>query len=581
MKTSTPAILLLDVYKLAHRAQYPENTQQIYSTWIPRASKYIKGINGVVCFGIQGFIKKYLIEYYNENFFNRPKHEVVAEYRRFLTYSLFEENPDSSHIEELWDLGHLPISIRALKEGTIAPIKVPMLTVENTNENFYWLTNYLETIISNSIWQPMTSATIAFQYRKLLEDYAHKTVGNSDHVPFQLHDFSMRGLGSPETSEVSGGAHLLSFLGTDSVPGIYYHEAYYNANMETELIGTSIPATEHSVMSANSDAVIKDEFYNFEKLITRTYPKGFVSIVSDTYDFWKVIGEILPRLKDQIMAREGKVVIRPDSGDPADILCGSNIPDFTNALYCETLKDATDTFYEELMDKLREETPHGEHGDTEVYGDFKFEGKYYELEIEVEYDRHDKQYYYINEHKLVSCKEFQPTLPTVGLIEALWNIFGGTVNELGYKVLDPHIGAIYGDSITLDRAEDILSRLEQKGFASSNIVLGVGSYTYQYNTRDTFGFAMKATYAQINGEEKMLFKDPKTDDGTKKSLKGRVVVVKHPEDGELVAIDKLLYAEWFEFQRQGVDLLEEVFVDGILLRDEKLSEIRMRLQNEL
>jgi nicotinamide phosphoribosyltransferase len=129
MKNSTPAILLLDVYKLAHRAQYPENTQQIYSTWIPRASKYIKGINGVVCFGIQGFIKKYLIEYYNENFFNRPKHEVIAEYRRFLTYSLFEENPDSSHIEELWDLGHLPISIRALKEGTVAPIKVPMLTV--------------------------------------------------------------------------------------------------------------------------------------------------------------------------------------------------------------------------------------------------------------------------------------------------------------------------------------------------------------------------------------------------------------------------------------------------------------------
>lgn len=581
MKTSTPAILLLDVYKLAHKAQYPEDTQQIYSTWIPRASKYIKGIDEVVCFGIQGFIKKYLIDYYNENFFHRPKSEVVAEYRRFLIYSLFEENPDSSHIEALHDLGYLPISIRALKEGTLTPIKVPMLTIENTNDNFFWLTNYLETIISNSIWQPMTSATIAFQYRKMFEDFAYRTVGNSDHVPYQLHDFSMRGMGSPEASETSGAAHLLSFVGTDSVPGIYYHEAYYNANMENELIGTSIPATEHSVMSANSDAVIKDEFYNFEKLITKTYPKGYVSIVSDTYDFWKVVGELLPRLKDEIMARDGKVVIRPDSGDPATILCGANIRDLTNEKYCETLKDATDTFYEELMDILREETPHGQHGETEVYGKFKFEDKYYEIEINIEYDRHDKQYYYIDSHNLVSCEEYTPALSDLGLIECLWNTFGGTVNELGYKVLDPHIGAIYGDSITLERAEDILSRLEQKGFASSNIVLGVGSYTYQHNTRDTFQFAMKATYAQIQGEEKMLFKDPKTDDGTKKSLKGRVVVVENADNGELITIDNLLYAEWFKFQRYGADLLEEVFVDGILLRDEKLSEIRERLENQL
>jgi nicotinamide phosphoribosyltransferase len=295
--------------------------------------------------------------------------------------------------------------------------------------------------------------------------------------------------------------------------------------------------------------------------------------VSDTYDFWKVVGEVLPALKDKIMARDGKVVIRPDSGDPVDIICGKYIPDLTNERYVKTLEDAKGYLYEELMDALREDTPHGEYGDTEVYGKFKYDGKYYELGIEVDYDRYDKQYYYIDSHREKSFEEFTPKLSELGLIECLYNIFGGTVNELGYKVLDPHIGAIYGDSITLERAEAICKKLKAKGFASTNIVFGVGSFTMQYNTRDTFGFAMKATFGVFNGQDKMMFKDPKTDNGVKRSQRGLVAVVKG-EDGEIKFIDGLDMETYAVEELGSVDLLQPVFVDGELLREQSLAEIR-------
>lgn len=496
-KTEFPASLLCDFYKVNHREQYPTNTQHIYSTFTPRSNKYFPRTDKVVVFGIQSFIKKYLIDYFNGHFFNRKKEDVVAEYKRLIKFALGVENPDASHIEELHDLGYLPIKIKAMKEGTLAPIRVPVMTVENTDQKFFWLTNYLETLISTEIWQPMTSATISYEYRKLLDEYAIKTTGATDGVDYQAHDFSMRGMSSLESATTSSAGHMLSFTGCETIPAIFYLEKYYNTNIEKELVGTGIPATEHSVMCAATNADSRDEYEAFKRLITEVYPRGFVSIVSDTYDFWKNIGELLPRLKDEIMARDGRVVIRPDSGDPVKIIVGD-----TNA-------------------------------STEL------------------------------ERK--------------GLIEALWDIFGGTVSEQGYKLLDSHIGAIYGDSITIERAEEIVKRLEKKGFASTNIVLGVGSFSYQYNTRDTFGFAMKATYAVIDGEEKMLFKDPKTDDGTKRSQRGLVAAVKI---GDEIDYEDGLNQKIYDANFSRIDLLEEVFIDGKLLRDETLTEIRKQLKSQ-
>jgi nicotinamide phosphoribosyltransferase len=191
------------------------------------------------------------------------------------------------------------------------------------------------------------------------------------------------------------------------------------------------------------------------------------------------------------------------------------------------------------------------------------------MEIEVEYDRYDKQYYFIYEDRLKKFEEFEPTLQDLGLIECLWNIFGGTITEKGYRLLDTHIGAIYGDSITLERARKIVHRLERKGFASLNVVFGIGSFTYQYNTRDTFGFACKATYAVVDGEERMLFKDPKTDDGTKKSQRGRVHV-HYNHEGEITFKDGLTKG----MAIKTPDLLEVVFRNSELVREQSLSEIR-------
>lgn len=404
-------LILTDFYKVHHNKMYPEGMTKIYSNLTPRKSR-MKGIDKIVVFGLQHFILEYLIKGFNENFFkieernrfelacssgenptgarhpDKIKNSIIKEYTRHIPV-------DTKHIEALWDLGYLPIEIKALEEGTLCPIGVPVLTITNTHPDFAWLVNYLETLLSAMLWQPITSATIAYEYKKLLTKYAKETdEKNIDFVNWQGHDFSMRGMSSVESAVLSGMGHLTSFTGTDTIPAIYQLEDSYSA---TGLIGASVPATEHSVMCMGTK---EDEIKTFSRLLD-LYPGGILSVVSDTWDLWKVCTEFLPKLKNKILARNGKLVIRPDSGDPVDIICGN------------------DSYYDE--------------------------------------DNSPKQ---ICESK--------------GVIELLWDTFGGTINEQGYKVLDSHIGAIYGDSITLERAEAICERLKAKGFASTNIVLGVG-----------------------------------------------------------------------------------------------------------
>jgi nicotinamide phosphoribosyltransferase len=240
------------------------------------------------------------------------------------------------------------------------------------------------------------------------------------------------------------------------------------------------------------------------------YPKGILSVVSDTWNIWDVCTKHIVTLKEEILARDGKLVIRPDSGDPVDILCGKIKDDFS------------------IITPTKEESK--------------------------------------------------------GVIELLWDVFGGTINEQGYKVLDPHIGAIYGDSITIDRANEICTRLEAKGFASTNVVLGIGSFTYQYNTRDTFGFAMKATYVEIihpaeSGspasatEGREIFKDPITDDGTKKSATGLLCVEEH--DGKIGLYDKVQWAT------EKTGLLQAIYLNGEFHNTTDLATIRQRVQSNI
>lgn len=488
---------LIDAYKLSHRQQYPEGTQYVYSNFTPRTSR-IPGVNKAVFFGLQALIIQLNNQF--QEFLSRDVDEVCREYEKNVEQIVGPNNVGSDHIRALHNLGYLPLIIKALPEGTEVPLGVPMFTIENTEPEFFWLVNYLETTLSAQLWLPCTSATQARRFRTLLNDWAIKTTGSTDGVDFQAHDFSMRGMAGNDAAAMSGAGHLLSFVGSDCLPAKDWIKDFYHSNLNpaSEPIMLSVPATEHSVMCAGGSSQ-DEEFATYERLLD-IYPEGFISVVSDTWDFYNVITNYLPRLKDKIMARNGRLVIRPDSGDPADILCGLNT--------------------------------HPEWNDAFAPEDQEAEEK--------------------------------------GLIELLWEIFGGTINEQGYRVLDPHIGAIYGDSITFDRANDICERLAAKGFASTNVVFGVGSYTYQYVTRDTLGFAMKATNVTINGEERPIFKDPKTDNGTKKSAKGRLAVVRG-EDGELKLVDNL-----DSTNPRGDDLLAPVFIDGVHFTD-GFDNIKARL----
>jgi len=256
-------LLLADAYKIGHPFQYPNNTDIVYSNGTPRKSR-IKGVDSIVYVGMNFVIKEYLIKVFNENFFSKPKQQVVGEYKRMIDATLGGLTT-YRHIEDLHDLGYLPVEIKSLPEGSIVPMKVPCFTIINTHPKFYWVTNFLETLVSNVLWQTFTSATIAREYRKILDKYAKETNESGlAFVDWQGHDFSMRGMSSLESTMLSGFGHLTSFTGTDSIPAIMFAEKYYNADVTKELIGGSVAATEHSVASA-STAVYQQNFNNVEE----------------------------------------------------------------------------------------------------------------------------------------------------------------------------------------------------------------------------------------------------------------------------------------------------------------------------
>ena len=509
-------MLLGDGYKMSHADLYEQNGQKIYATWTPRSSKNskIENLDGVVVFGLQSFVKEWLIDYFNDEFFNKDVDLIVAEYKNVIKAYLNSDGLGEGRIRALHALGYLPLKITALEEGTLCPIRVPMLTIENTLPEFFWLTNFMESFMSAELWSAMTTATIAREYRKILDGWAEKTCDDNSHVDFQGHDFSFRGFNTVKASLASGAGHLISFRGTDTVPCIGWLEKYYNANNSKKMFACSVPATEHSIMEFNSVGKENDEYDAIKRIITEVHPNGIVSVVSDTWNLWKVLTDTLPRLKSEILARNGKVVVRPDSGCPEDIICGLPL-------------DIT-----------------------------MFDGEVEPL--------NDGKEYFIERKK--------------GVIELLWDTFGGSVNSKGYKVLNPCIGAIYGDAITLERAEEICRRLEAKGFASSNIVFGIGSYTYQYNTRDTFGFALKSTYAIKDNKEVFLFKDPITDDGIKKSQKGMVVVYDSIDSG-IIFEDENYQKDLDAPLTRSINLLKPLFENGKLLRETSLEEIKEKIKN--
>jgi len=507
LTTATPiaAVLATDGYKLSHAKLYPQpgsgkgdstGTTRIVINWTNRGNKYLPGSEHAVVFGIQHFVQQELVEAWAP-FFAADEDEVCALYEADLLAYLGPNNIGSDHIRALHTLGYLPLAVKALSEGTLAPMGVATLTVENTHAAFYWLPNYIETDLSATIWHPGTVATIALEFRELMEEWAIKTGGDLATVSFQGHDFSMRGQTSVASAAASGAGHLLSFLGSDSLPSIDFVRRYYPG--DNGWVAASVPATEHSVMCIRGE---QGELETFNQILD-AFPTGIVSAVSDGYDFFKVITEVLPQLKDRIMGRDGTLVIRPDSGDPVDIITGT-VPAADRAL----------------------------------------------IEAQRPLLAHEK-----------------------GLVTLLDELFGHTVNARGYRELDSHIGMIYGDSISLRNAPEMLARLEELGYASTNIVLGIGSFSYQLITRDSLASAVKSTSATVDGFSVSIQKDPKTGAG-KKSARGRIVVHRDAL-GELVQYD-----EATEEQVANESLLETVWQDGHFLRHQSFEDVRAVLRAE-
>ena len=481
----TNPMLLIDYYKAVHAEMLPERMTKSVSYFTPRMSR-IGRWDKVVMFGLQGFIKTYLIDYFNREFFERSFEEVVAEYQRVLDNTLGAGVYGIEKIKKLHRLGYLPIEIIALPEGTRVPMHIPMFGITNTHPDFAWLPQALESLISAESWHPMIAATVGYTYREIVNRYYGLTCDDGLEKAKALGAFDFRGEECTDSAIKAGAGWCLSFLKTATVPVVPWLEQLYCCDCTKEPVAFGSPSTEHAVMCSNF-AVDGDEITFLRRLLTEIYPNTSVSVVLDSYDYWNVIENILPQLKEEIMNHNGCMLMRGDSGDCVEVV--------------------TKTVFK------------------------------------------------------------------------LWEEFGGTINSKGYKVLDPHVKAIYGDSITVQRCEQIYRILEENGFACSNVALGVGSFSFQCIeedgilkpfTRDTFSSCIKATYCEIAGKPYPIFKDPK-EGGFKKSQKGCCVVSE--ENGELRYRDELNWEE----ASSGGNLLQTVFKDGVLIKEQSLQEIRNRL----
>lgn len=489
MTNKTNPMLLIDFYKAVHAEMLPKNITKSVSYFTPRMSR-VKRWDKVVMFGLQGFIKTYLIDYFNEEFFDKPFEEIIYEYKRIMDASLGKNAYKIDKIESLHKLGYLPIEIVALPEGTIVPMHVPMFGITNTHKDFAWLPQSLESLISAEMWHPMLAATVGMTYRGIVNHYYDLTC--EDNIPRSkaLGAFDFRGEECLESAVKAGAGWCLSFLNTATVPTIPYLEKNYFCDCTKESVAYGSPSTEHSVMCSNY-AVDGDEITLLRRLLTEIYPNTSFSAVLDSYDYWNIIDNILPQLKTEIMNHNGCMLMRGDSGDCVEVV--------------------TKTVFK------------------------------------------------------------------------LWEEFGGTINSKGYKVLDPHVKAIYGDSITVQRCEEIYKILMENGFSCSNVALGVGSFSFQCIeedgflkpfTRDTFSSCIKATYCEIDGKPFPIFKNPK-DGGFKKSQKGCCRVYTRC-DGSIYYEDELTWEQATDYEKR-VNMLIPVFKDGELLKEQSLKEIRDRL----
>ncbi|XP_065918649.1 nicotinamide phosphoribosyltransferase-like [Dysidea avara] len=296
-------LLITDSYKVSHHKQYPPNTHTVYSYFESRGGVYPE----TVFFGLQYILKKYFVGCVVTK---EKIAEAKAVYDAHLGPGIFNEEGWLYIVEK--HNGRLPIRIKAIPEGTVVPYKNVLFTVENTDPNCYWLTNYLETILVE-VWYPMTVATQSRAFKEVIAKYLSETADNLEGLPFKLHDFGFRGVSSVETAALGAASHLVNFKGTDTIAGIVMARDYYSCPMA----GFSIPAAEHSTITVWGR---DKEVEAYRNMVTQ-FPNGMVACVSDSYNIWEACGkmwgeELKALVEDRGKRDVGPLVIRPDSGDP-------------------------------------------------------------------------------------------------------------------------------------------------------------------------------------------------------------------------------------------------------------------------
>lgn len=643
----TSMILMSDYYKQAHAEQYPEGITKLISYATARMTRMPKEMLGdkLTVFGIQAYVKDFLIERFNETFFNVPLEEAMAEYEMIIGDTFPIQYVNTGKFEALHKLGYLPVEVGCLPEGTRVPIRsafelpegqcqIPFMYIVNTHPDFPWVTEFLESVTSSEVWYPMAIANQAYYYRQIVNKWYGVTGVADEARKSAISEFGFRGGKSSDAAIKASSAFLTSFNKTATIPAIKYMHDYYGDPVKE--IGGGMISTEHSVMCSNFavdmqelkekaimvkpcdrawDLKVGDIYYiqgdnkykvvvpfnckedydcgyvvtnehgvvdtvkngtlgvrviNVEgtflkKLFSQLYPTGNVSVVMDTYDYWTNLQNCgKGELKDIIMNRPGTVFFRGDSGDPVDIICGHVV--FGDV----TVLDKFDKLFSgELTDKDRGRLINKLGKDICVEN--KDTGEYFTYHIEMN-----------GSSKLVSKLTEVEVLGTVGLLAEM---FGYTVNEAGYKVLDSHVRAIYGDSITPNRAEQMYRRLAEKGFAANNVALGAGSFSTQCAetpdgrllpfTRDSYGIAVKCCYVEDKDENTYeVFKNPKTDTGKFKKSQRGMIWVGLDENGEIIAKDG--------FTTKDIpdnNMLKPIFRDGKMVNETTLHDIRERLHN--
>lgn len=454
MKNDANFILRTDAYKQTHWKQYPKGTSHIYSYFESRGGKF----DATLFYGLQILLKRYFEGVVVEQWMIDEADEFC---KKMFGFDYFNR----AGWQRIVDVhgGRLPIRIKAVPEGLVIPTHNVLMSVENTDPEIPFITNFVETLLVQT-WYPITVATNSYNIKKVIEEYAKKT--GEQVSPFHLNDFGFRGVSSVESAGIGGSAHLVNFAGTDTLEGIKYAMDYYGA----DVCGYSVMAAEHSTVTSYTK---EKELEAYTSFLNEFPDEALLSIVCDSYDTMNAVDNLFGKvLKDKILSRKGKLVVRPDSGDPAVV--------------------------------------------------------------------------------------------SVDILRSLYKNFGGTVNENGYKVLNPHVGVIYGDGINLEEIDRILfNAVDLNGFAPSNIVFGMGGALLQQVNRDTQKFAFKCSAACINGKWVDIWKDPVTDTG-KVSKKGRQVLLKG-EDG---------YTTVNNSWASPNDVMQLVFENGVIRKEYTFDEVR-------